>query len=75
LIEKLSRKHKRRVGTSWRVDKTYVKVKGARKYLYRGVDKIGKAFDFLLTAQCDMAAAKCFFEKAGVRTVCRRKSP
>jgi putative transposase len=64
LIEKLSRKHRRKVGTSWRMDETYIKVKGAWKYLYRAVDKEGKTVDFLLTAQRDTAAAKRFFEKA-----------
>jgi len=64
LIEKLSRKHKRQVGASWRMDETYVKVKGVWKYLYRAVDKEGKAVDFLLTARRDMAAAKRFFDKA-----------
>jgi transposase-like protein len=64
LIEKLSRKHRRKVGTSWRMDETYIKVKGAWKYLYRAVDKDGKTVHFLLTAQRDMAAAKRFFEKA-----------
>jgi putative transposase len=64
LIEKLSRKHRREVGTSWRMDETYIKVKGAWKYLYRAVDEAGKTVDFLLAAQRDMAAAKRFFEKA-----------
>jgi putative transposase len=64
LIEKLSHKHKRKVGTSWRMDETYIKVKGTWKYLYRAVDKEGKTVDFLLTAQRDMAAAKRFFDKA-----------
>ena len=64
LIEKLSRKHKRHVGTSWRMDETYVKIKGVWKYLYRAVDKDGKTVDFLLTAHRDTAAARRFFEKA-----------
>lgn len=64
LIEKLSRKHKRQVGTSWRMDETYIKVKGTWKYLYRAVDKQGKTVDFLLTAHRDMVAARRFFEKA-----------
>jgi putative transposase len=64
LIEKLSRKHSRRAVTSWRKDGTYIKVKGAWKYLYRAVDKEGKAVDFLLTAHRDMAASRRFFEKA-----------
>lgn len=64
LIEKLSRKHKSKVGTSWRMDETYIKVKGVWKYLYRAVDKEGKTVDFLLTAHRDMTAARRFFEKA-----------
>ena len=64
LIEKMARKHKRPVGASWRMDETYIKVKGVWKYLYRAVDKQGKTVDFLLTAKRDMAAAKRFFDKA-----------
>jgi putative transposase len=64
LIEKMARKHKRPVGTSWRMDETYIKVKGVWKYLYRAVDKQGKTVDFFLTAKRDMAAAKRFFDKA-----------
>jgi putative transposase len=64
LIEKFSRKHKRKVGTSWRTDETYIKVKGVWKYLYRAVDKEGKTVDFLLTAHGDMATARRFFDKA-----------
>ena len=64
LIEKVARKHKRPVGASWRMDETYIKVKGVWKYLYRAVDKQGKTVDFLLTAKRDMAAAKRFFDKA-----------
>jgi transposase-like protein len=64
LLEKVFRKHKRPVGGSWRMDETYIKVKGVWKYLYRAVDKEGKTVDFLLTAKRDKAAAKRFFEKA-----------
>jgi putative transposase len=64
LLENLSRKHKRPVGSSWRMDETYIKVKGVWKYLYRAVDKEGKTVDFLLTAHRYMAAARRFFEKA-----------
>lgn len=64
VIERLSRKHKRQVGTSWRMDETYIKVKGVWSYLYRAVDKEGKTVDFLLAANRDIAAAKRFLEKA-----------
>jgi hypothetical protein len=55
---------KRPVGGSWRMDETYIKVKGVWKYLYSAVDKQGRTVDFLFTAKRDMAAAKRFFDKA-----------
>jgi putative transposase len=64
LFEKTFRKHKRPVGKSWRMDETYIKVKGEWKYLYRAVDKDGKTVDFLLRAHRDEAAARRYFEKA-----------
>jgi len=63
-LEKVFRKHKRPVGVSWRMDETYVKVKGIWKYLYRAVDKEGKTVDFLITAKRDKTAAMRFFDKA-----------
>ena len=63
-LEKAFRKHKRAVGGSWRMDETYIKVKGVWKYLYRAVDKEGKTVDFLMTARRDKAAALRFFDKA-----------
>lgn len=63
LIEKVSRKFKRRVGANWRMDETYIKVKEVWKYLYRAVDKDGKTVDLLLTAKLDMTSAKRFFDK------------
>ncbi|WNC95120.1 IS6 family transposase [Paraburkholderia sp. FT54] len=64
LFEKAFRKHKRPVGKSWRMDETYIKVRGQWKYLYRAVDKAGKTIDFLLRAHRDKAAARRYFEKA-----------
>src|SRR5680860_1321263 len=58
------RKYKRPVGGSWRMDETYIKVKGTYKYLYRAVDKEGNTIDFLLTDKRDKAAAMRFFKKA-----------
>jgi len=49
---------------SYRVDETYIKVKGKDRYLYRAVDSTGQTIDFLLTAKRDKAAAKRFFQKA-----------
>ena len=58
------RRRKHPVGNSWRVDETYIKVAGQWKYLYRAVDRAGDTVDFLLTAKCDMAAARRFLERA-----------
>jgi transposase-like protein len=63
-FEKQFRGRKRPVGTSWRMDETYVRVKGAWKYLYRAVDKEGQTIDFLLTPQRDWVAAEAFLRKA-----------
>jgi transposase, IS6 family len=49
---------------SYRVDETYIKVKGKDRYLYRAVDSTGQTIDFLLTAKRDKASAKRFFRKA-----------
>ena len=63
-LEALHRKQKPAVTTSWRMDETYIKVKGRDCYLYRAVDKEGKTVDFLLTEKRDAKAAKAFFCKA-----------
>src|SRR5918912_40786 len=63
-IEKRIRPHLRPSNGSWRVDETYVKVKGRWMYLYRAVDSQGQTIDFLLSARRDAAAAKRFFRKA-----------
>jgi hypothetical protein len=49
---------------SWRVDETYVKIKGRWTYLYRAVDSRAQTIDFLLSAKRDAEAAKRFFRKA-----------
>jgi putative transposase len=64
ILEKAFRRRKRPVGKSWRVDETYIKVKGQWKYLYRAVDKGGDTVDFLLRAHRDKAAAQRYFEKS-----------
>jgi len=64
LLEAESRKHRKPVGKSWRLDETYVKIKGKWRYLYRAVDKNGDTIDFLLTAKRDKKAARRFLAKA-----------
>jgi len=63
-IEKSFRKNKKRVGNRWRLDETYVKIKGEWKYHYRAVDKKGNTIDFLLTTKRDKKAARRFLNKA-----------
>ena len=63
-LEKRIRPHLRRSDGSWRVDETYVRVKGRWMYLYRAVDSRGQSIDFLLSAKRDAEAAKRFFRKA-----------
>lgn len=51
-------------GTSWRVDETYVRIRGRWAYLYRAVDTSGKTVDFRLSPRRNVASAKAFFRKA-----------
>jgi len=64
LLEKAFLARKRPVGSSWRMDETYMRIKGVWKYLYRAVDKAGATIDFLLTANRDRKAALRFLYKA-----------
>lgn len=63
-LVKRVRPHLRMTNGSWRVDETYVKVKGRWTYLYRAVDRRGQTIDFLLSAKRDAVAARRFFRKA-----------
>ena len=63
-LEEAFHRRKRQIWTSWRMDETYIKVKGQWRYLYRAVDKTGQTIDFLLTQERDEEAAKRFLTKA-----------
>ena len=63
-FEKRWSRRARKVHSSWRVDETYISVRGKWHYLYRAVDKRGKTVDFLLRPDRGIAAAQAFFRKA-----------
>ena len=58
------RKYLKPTNDSWRMDETYIKVKGEYKYLYRAVDSNGNTIDFMLSAKRNKKAAKRFLKKA-----------
>ena len=62
-LEKLCKPHLKRTNDSWRVDETYIKVKGEWMYLYRAVDSVGSTLEFLLSENRDDQAAKRFLTK------------
>ena len=63
-LEEAFHRRKRPVWISWRLDETYIKVKGEWRCLYRAVDKYGQTIDFLLTEHRDTEAALKFLKKA-----------
>lgn len=64
LIAKEAHRRKSRTSKSWRMDETYIKVKGKWTYYYRAIDKFGKTLDFMLSERRDEAAATAFFKRA-----------
>ena len=64
ILDKLKWYWKPKLGLSWRVDETYVKVKGKWVYLYRAVDKYGDTIDFYLSTTRSTSATKRFLGKA-----------
>ena len=64
VLEKAFRKKKRQACGRWRLDETYIKVKGQWKFYYRAVDRYGDTIDFLLTAKRDKKAAHRYLKKA-----------
>lgn len=72
LIEGGLNKRRKVVGNSWRMDETYIRVKGERMYLYRAVDKEGNTVDFLLTKRRSKLAAHKFLIKAVSNNRCPR---
>jgi transposase-like protein len=63
-LDKRCRPHLKSTNKSWRLDETYIRVKGRDRFLYRAVDSAGQTIDFLLADRRDAAAAKRFFRRA-----------
>ena len=63
-LEEAFHRRKRPVWVSWRLDETYMKVKGQWRSLYRAVEKHGQTMDFLLTVHRDTEAALRCLKKA-----------
>ena len=63
-LEMRCRPHLKATNDSWRVDETYIKIKGTWTYLYRVVDSDGNTLEFLLSPTRDAEAAQRFFLKA-----------
>jgi putative transposase len=64
LIAAKAQAKKRPTATSWRMDETYIKVRGKWMYHYRAVDQDGQTLDFMLSERRDKAAARRFFRRA-----------
>ena len=64
ILEGRARCKKKSVSDSWRMDETYIKVKGKWLYYYRAVDKFGNVIDYYLSPNRDQSAAKAFLNKA-----------
>ena len=64
LAEDLRRRRRGKVGRSWYIDETYLKVQGRWVYLYHAIDRSGALVDVMLSETRDMAAARAFFRSA-----------
>ncbi len=62
-LERVFHQKKKRPGVRWRMDESYIKVKGQWRYYYRAVDKQGNTIDFLHTVKRDNKAALQFLTK------------
>jgi len=62
-LEKRIRKHLKKPNHSWRLDETYIKIKGKWYYLYRAVDSEANTLDWMLSAKRDKKAARRFLKK------------
>ncbi len=59
-LDKRIRPHLKPTNDSWRIDETYISIKGVWKSLYRAVDSAGNTLDFMVSAKRDGKAAARF---------------
>jgi IS6 family transposase len=62
-LQRCLRRHLKPTNDSWRMDETYVRVKGKWRYLYRAVDSTGATLDFLLSASRTRPRLSAFSQK------------
>ncbi|WP_146737760.1 IS6 family transposase [Bacillus tropicus] len=63
LIYQIWKKKNKSVELSWKLDETYIKVKGECRYLYRAIDKEGYTLDIQLRKKRDHQAAYAFMKR------------
>ncbi|WP_267379633.1 IS6 family transposase [Bacillus sp. GM_Baccil_2] len=63
LIYQIWKKKSKSVELSWKLDETYIKVKGEWRYLYRAIDKEGYTLDIQLRKKRDHQAAYTFIKR------------
>lgn len=63
IIYCLWKKRNKSVNDSWRMDETYIKVKGKWHYLYRAIDSSSLTLDIWLRKSRDKQAAYAFFKR------------
>jgi transposase, IS6 family len=71
LLAEAARPCRHAVGNRWRVDETYVKVAGARRYVYWAIDQAGQVIDVFVSPRRDRVAARRFFTRAIATTAVR----
>lgn len=73
MIVQLARKKRILASPSWKMDKTYIKVKGRWHYYYRAIDKFCATLNFMLSARRDEEAATRFLKQSIENNVMSKK--
>jgi len=59
-----ARPHRQPIGGRWRVDETYIRLRGRWTYVYRAIDEPGQIVDAFFSERRNAAAARAFFQGA-----------